>query len=193
MGAVLACAYASQYPHHIRQLTLLAPAPLKDPLPETDNELQRKANSAQQAFMERPEVLQEINKYNLNRPRSALTSLEETGKFRIQFAKRMLYDITKWRSLMGGRALYKGHVFHLTSSTYPQSGWDYFEEFKQQAYPVSIIIGDHDFLDFGNHLTRKWSSEVPRIKFTTIENAGHLIWIDQPEAFSKVLHHHLKP
>jgi proline iminopeptidase len=192
MGAVLACAYASQYPQHIKKLTLLAPAPLKNPLPEGDKELQRKANSAQQAFMERPAVTQEMNKYNLNRTTPDLSSLEATSKFRIQFAKRMLYDVSKWPSLMGGRALYKGQVFELTARTYPPSGWDYFQQFKRQAYPVSIIIGDHDFLDFGNHLTRKWAGDVPRIKLTTIENAGHLIWIDQPKAFSKELQQHLK-
>jgi proline iminopeptidase len=192
MGAVLACAYALQYPQHIKQLTLLAPAPLKDPLPEEDKELRSKGNAAQQGFMERPEVMREMNKYNLNRTSTDLTSLEETSKFRIQFAKRMLFDITKWPSLMGGRAIYKGNVFELTARTYPQTGWDYFREFKRQAYPVSIIVGDHDFLDFGNHLIKKWISEVPRIKLTIIENAGHLIWIDQPKGLRKELHQHLK-
>lgn len=93
---------------------------------------------------------------------------------------------------MGGRALYKGFVFELTSETYPKTGWDYVQEFKNRSYPVSIIIGDHDFLDFGNRLIQKWIKDMPQIKLSTIKNAGHMIWLDQPEAFEKELRRHLK-
>jgi proline iminopeptidase len=192
MGAVLACAYATKYPQRVKRLTLLAPAPLKNPVPEEDKALQAKSAAAQQAYMERPAVNQELNKYNLNRATPVLSSQEETSKFRIQFAKRMLFDITKWNLLTGGRALYKGNVFGLTANTYPSSGWNYFEEFKHQNYPVNIIIGDHDFLDFGAHVNKKWSGEVPRLKMTTIPNAGHLLWIDQPQVFVTELHRVLK-
>ncbi|HLG39399.1 MAG TPA: alpha/beta hydrolase, partial [Chitinophagaceae bacterium] len=140
------------------------------------------------AFMDRPEVIQELDKYGLNRKTPALSSRQETIRFRINtFAKRMLYDINKWPDIMGGRALYKGHVFELTAKTYPASGWDYLQEFKKQAYPVNVIIGDHDFLDFGNHLIKKWVNEVPRIKLSVIKNAGHLLWLDQPKEFTNQL------
>lgn len=97
----------------------------------------------------------------------------------------MLYDITKWSLLDDGRAFFKSHLFPLIEATYPPSGWDYIQEFKKQSYPVSIIIGDHDFLDFGNHLIKEYVSEVPRIKLNIIENAGHIVWIDQPDVFTK--------
>ncbi len=88
----------------------------------------------------------------------------------------MLYDITKWTLLNDGPALFKSHVFPLVEATYPSSGWDYIQEFKKRAYPVSIIIGDHDFLDFENRLIKKYASEVPRIRLNIIENAGHVVW-----------------
>jgi len=46
MGAVLASAYASKYPHRIKRLTLLAPAYLKNPIPEEDEELHRQESLA---------------------------------------------------------------------------------------------------------------------------------------------------
>ena len=192
MGAILASAYASKYPERIKQLTLVAPAYLKNPIPEEDNDLHHQEYLSFQPFLNRPEVLQELDKYGLDRTDPPLSSREETSKFRIDFAKRMLYDVRNWPALMGGRALYKGHVYELTSQTYPESGWDYLEEFKHRAYPVGIIIGDHDFLDFGNQLIKKWVDGIPQIKLSIIEHAGHMIWIDQPELFAKALLAHLE-
>lgn len=193
MGAVLASAYAAKYPQHIRQLILLAPMYLKQPIPKEDTLLQQQGNIKMRAFMDRPEVTRELDKYNLNRKTPVLSSREETTRFRINtFARRMLYDISKWPELMGGRSLYKGHVFELTARTYPASGWNYLREFKNHSYPVGIIAGDHDFLDFDNHLVKKWVTEVPRIKLSIIENAGHLPWFDQSKEFTKQLAKQLK-
>ncbi|MPY87581.1 MAG: alpha/beta fold hydrolase [Luteitalea sp.] len=192
MGAVLASAYASKYPQRIEQLILLSPAYLKNPIPEEDKDLQHQGYVSSQMFMNRPEVVQELDKYLLNRRDPPLSSREKTSKCRIDFASRMLYDIGKWRRLTGGRALYKGHVGELTSRTYPESGWDYLQEFKSRAYPVGIITGDHDFLDFGNPLMKKWVTGISQIELSIVEGAGHLIWLDQPEIVAKELLRHLE-
>lgn len=187
MGTILASAYAAKYPERIKQLTLLAPVGLKNPVPEQNRDLLQQGAEAFDSFLNRPEVAQELEKYRLNRTDPPLSSQEETSKFRINFARRMLYDVSKWQYMMGGRALYKGHVFQLTANTYPASGWNYIHEFKQQAYPVRIIVGDHDFLDFDNLLIRHWTKEVPRIELDIIQNAGHIIWLDQPDIFASAL------
>ena len=192
MGAVLASAYAKKYPANIRQLVLLAPAPLKSPVPEDEKNLAEQEYRATQQFLNRPQVTRELDKYNLLRKTPALSSREETIKYRIDLFKRMLYDVSKWPEMMGGRAIYKANVFGLTAKTYPATGWDYVKEFKSQTYPVSIITGDHDFLDFGNGLTKKWVSEVPRTRLSIINNAGHILWVDQPKEFVKQLASHLK-
>ncbi|MBX2821933.1 MAG: alpha/beta hydrolase [Rhodothermaceae bacterium] len=192
MGTILASAYAMKYPHRIKQLVLLAPASLKNPLPEEDVDLQNKQYQAFEAFMNRPEVMQEFAKYTLNQTDHPLTSRQETSKFRINFARRMLFDVSNWSQLTGGRAMYKGHVFNLTANTYPENGWDYIQEFKGRTYPVGIIIGDHDFLDFGHQLIERWVKEVPRIKLSVIKNAGHIIWLDQPLEFAHALREHLE-
>ncbi len=187
MGAVLASAYASKYPNHIKKLVLISPAHLKEPFPEEDKEIQHQQFIASKKFQNRVEISQELEKYKLNRADSLLNSRERTIKSRINFGKLMLYDISKWTELDNGKALYKGEVYDLTAKTYPEKGWDYFEEFKKQTYDVSIIIGDHDWLDFGNGLYEKWTKVVPRIKMTSIRNAGHMPWIDQPKEMTKAL------
>jgi len=192
MGTVLASAYAQQYPERIKKLVLLAPAYLKNPIPKEDIELQQQANEKHQAFMNRPEVQEELAEYGLNRENFSLSSKEWTATFRIKFAKRMLYNIHAWTELTGGRALYKGHVFDLTANSYPKEGWDYFEVFKKGGYPVSIIVGDHDFLDMSNQLIKKWVTDNPRLNLKIIENAGHIIWLDQPELFETELKNRLK-
>jgi proline iminopeptidase len=192
MGAVLASAYASRYPARIRKLLLLSPAPLKNPVPDDEKKLGDLQHAALQQFLNRPEVTRELEKHNLNRQTPALSSREETMKFRIGLYKRMLYDVSKCKDVAGGRALYKARVFDLTAKTYPPTGWDYVAAFKSQSYPVHIIVGDHDFLDFGGGMSKKWSSEVPRIKLQVIKNAGHMLWIDQPGEFEKQLANHLR-
>ena len=191
MGAVLASAYASKYPDRVRNLILLAPANLKNPIPDEDIKILEIQRDKQQAFINRPEINGLLTKFKLIREMPPLSSKENTALFRINFAKRMLYDINKWSELKGGRSLYKGNVFSLTEASYPGNGWNYIEDFKDVSYPISILSGDHDFLDFGNKLATNWVIETPHIHLDIVKNAGHLIWIDQPEVFTKLLRNHL--
>lgn len=187
MGAVLASAYATKYPTRVRHLVLLAPARLKYPIPQDDDLLLRQVSKAKDGFINRPETDQLLNKYNLARQTPALSSREETMKYRINLGKLMLCDISKWTYMNDGRAIFKAHLFPLVESTYPREGWNYIAEFKKRAYPVNIIIGDHDFLDFGTSLMKKYAGELPRAKLSVIKNAGHLLWIDQPKEFTSQL------
>jgi proline-specific peptidase len=191
MGAVLASAYAQRYPEHVKKLVLVSPAYLKNPFPEEDNELLKASQNTFEKFSKRPEVKQELQKYNLTRKESSLSSKEKTIGNRIGFAARMLYDVANWHKLNNGKALYKGNVYGLTESTYPENGWDFIEEFKNHSYPVNIIIGENDFLDMGNHITRKWGEEIPNAEFTSIEKAGHLPWIDKPHELAVALRNSL--
>ncbi len=193
MGAILAGAYASRYPARIERLVLISPAYLKNPIPESEKPLQHQGYLAAQTFLARDAVARELQAYGLDRTGPPLSSQEETAKFRIGFAARMLADVTKWRQLEGGRGLFKAHVGALTTKTYPAGGWDYIAEFAQRAYPVGIIVGDRDFLDMGTPLLSAWARAVPRLELSVLPDAGHLPWIDQPDAFRALLQRHLDP
>jgi len=185
MGAVLASAYASKYPERVARLTLVTPAHLKTEFSETDVEVYNLQSANQQQYMNRAAVDQEMEKYGLHQDK--LSPQQHTAQFRINFARRMLFDVKNWTGLTGGRSLYQGQVFGLTAQTYPEDGWDYISEFKKQTYPVNFIAASHDFLDFGNGLISKWASEVQRAKLQIIDGAGHMLWIDQPSAFKNAL------
>ena len=188
MGSFLASAYASKYPNRIKRLVLLAPAGLKSQLSKEENELLGKEEAKLQKFRTRPAVEQEMNKLNLNRTSPPLSSQEQTAKFRISlFGRLMLFDPSKWNQLMGGRGMDRLHLYQIIANSYPKEGFNYVEDFKKDNYPITIITGDHDFLDFGNGLHKKWASENPRIKFTAVKDAGHFLWVDQPEEVAKLI------
>ncbi len=192
MGAVLAGAYAKKYPDKISKLVLLAPAYLKEPFPDEDQPLKHQMYLKSKTFRERPEVKKELEKYNLTRDHPPLSSKEETMKFRINIAALMLYDITKWTELYSGGPFYNPKIYEITEKTYPKEGWDFYSEFQKRTYPISFIIGDHDWIDFQGMLTKFWMKDVPRIKLSMIKKAGHDLWIDQENEFVKELKHHLE-
>jgi pimeloyl-ACP methyl ester carboxylesterase len=109
MGSVLASAYAARYPHRIRQLILLAPARLKFPIPQEDDRLLQQVAKAKNDFINRQETNEELQRYHLNRQSPALSSREETMKYRINMSKLMLYDVSKWTFMNDGRAMFKAH------------------------------------------------------------------------------------
>ena len=191
MGAVLASAYAAKYPARIERLVLVSPAYLKNPIPEPEKALQHQGYLKTQAFLARPEVARELETLGLSSPKRELSSQEETAAYRIGVAARMLADVSKWRQLEGGRGLFKSHIGALTTKTYPTGGWDYISEFARTDYPVGILVGDHDFVDMGTPLLSEWVRSVPRLELRIIPGAGHLPWIDRPEAFREALRHHL--
>ncbi len=192
MGAVLASAYAAKYPDRIQRLVLVAPAYLKYPVPEEDQALKHKGYLASQAFAARPEVQRELDRYDLERSDRSLTSREETARYRIDLARRMLFDVKKWRHLTGGRATFNRRIGDVITPTYPSDGWDFLVHFSRGRYPVTIMVGDHDFLDFGTALLTKWTAGLANVRLTVVENAGHLIWIDQQRAFTRELRSALK-
>jgi proline iminopeptidase len=194
MGAMLAGAYHDKFPNRVKSLTLLAPAYMKEPFSNEakDIELVKISSQKFETFLERPGVKNELNKLQLLRTDPPLSSIEETSKFRINTAARFLYDVTKWPKLRGGGPFYNPRIGYLVSPTLPPSGWDYYANFKKSKLPVSIVLGDHDFLDMGAAIVRKSTKDASSIEVTVIEKAGHNIWIDQPEKFKLALDHALK-
>lgn len=185
MGGLLASAYTARYPARIKRLILLAPAYLKEPLSNDDITILKATRPAFEIFLNRPQVKAELEKYNLDG--ANLNSRQETFKNRINLCSRMVYDVTNWKKFQGGGPLFKFNVYNLTTKTYPSSGFNFIASLQKVDFPVKVIMGDNDFLDFGNALMPKWFKEVPNSQFIPIKNSGHLLWLDQPVAFEKAL------
>ncbi|MBA4850873.1 alpha/beta fold hydrolase [Emticicia sp. BO119] len=190
MGGLLAGAYASRYPERIKKLILLAPAYLKEPLSKGDIAILSVSRPAFESFLVRPDIRAELEKYNLTGDN--LNSRQETFKNRINLCGRMVYDVSNWKKFQGGGPLFKFNVYNLTTRTYPPDGFNFFTALQKTGFPIRVIMGDNDFLDFGNTLMPKWYNEIPNSRFISIKNAGHLLWFDQPEAFEKALKESIK-
>src|ERR1044072_6203165 len=191
MGAVLACAYREKFPDHVKSLILLAPAYLKKPVSDNDIKLVDQSEREVELFSKRKEVQDELDKLRLLRTDSPLSSKEKTYKFRISFAGSYLFHIEKWRFMKGGGPFFNPKTRKLTLASSP-SRWDYLHGFKESGIPISIILGDHDCLDMQARIIKEWTSGIPNVGLTVIKEAGHELWLDQPEAFRSHLDYALK-
>lgn len=184
MGAVLASAYAERYKDRVKKLILISPAYLKYPIPDKDKSLQHKHYLQAKDFSNRKDVADELARFNLLRDTPPLTSQEETAKHRIEFARRMLFDVQKWPALRGGKSLFNPRVYPLTEKTYPESGWNFFDLYREAKFSVHIITGAQDLSYFGGDgLLEKWMLEAPSVKLVNFDECGHFPWIDQPKKF----------
>ena len=139
--------------------------------------------------MNRPEVAQELEKYSLTRIGSAIVFPGGDGQDPASISPGGCCPTCA--TGVGSQAdapCSKGmSISSRPRPTRRQAGTTC-RSSSRGAYPVGIVVGDHDFLDFGNPLLKKWVQGIPQIELRIVKNAGHLIWVDQPERVSEELH-----
>ena len=64
------------------------------------------------------------------------------------------------------------------------AAWPALRAFKG---PVRAIIGTHDYVDLGPTFWPRLVAAMPNARLDTIQNAGHSIWMDEPERFAQSL------
>ncbi len=208
MGTFLAMAYADAYPGHVKNLVLvgaLKPA-LRTQEGITDvSQLQRQMfNMAANYLNSRPEVGKMLRENNIDVENlDRLTYKQRTDNWRINFASANIYDVSKWKQVNGGMALYNGRSGSLLGSSSPEI-FDYTNSIREADFPVTVINGDHDFINFDvlsyeelypeadipENTFPTWSdykAELPRLEVFSIEKAGHNPWVDQPDEVKRLL------
>lgn len=177
MGTFLAMAYLDHYPENIAGLVLVAAVPARmDELSIAPEAIE---------FMERPEVEEQIAKEGLD-PNRIANSKEDSKLWKIRFAATNIYHIDRWKQLKGGRIFYSDNANRAASSTMPES-WDFTSRLRNHRYPITVIIGDHDFADWKAVRWQSIAAHLPNLDLTILEKAGHNAWIDQPDEFSSAL------
>lgn len=178
MGTFLAQSYLDRYPENVAGLVLLAAMPARmDQLSLAPEAMQ---------FMERPEVAEQIAKEGLD-PNQIPNSKENHKVWKIRFAGGNIYHIDRWEQMKGGRIFYSEKANQAATRTMPQ-GFDFTRRLRDHRYPVTVIIGDHDFADWKAARWKAISKDVPDLELVILEKAGHYAWVDQPDAFSSALH-----
>src|SRR5690606_34626909 len=87
-----------------------------------------------------------------------------------------------WRAMKGGRVFYNQSAAQAAGQTMPEV-WEFTDDLRDLAAPVTVINGDHDLVGFGGELHRQMLEPLDNVEFVLIEAAGHNAWIDRPEEF----------
>lgn len=179
MGTFLALSYLQQFPERVAGLVLLSPGvPLKS---VDDKQLLSEQKAAANALFERPEIELERKKAGVDKP--PLSGKQKIEEWHIRYASANLYDLTKWRLLRGGMAFYNGKAGSVAGKSMPAS-YDFIPALRNRTCPTTVILGDHDISDMGARVISRQLVGLRRINLVVIKNAGHVLWVDQPGAFS---------
>jgi len=169
MGTWLAMAYAEAHPEAVAGLVLIAPV---WPTPDAPA-------GEQTPRWERPEVAEELARHGLVLPRRVEDGTRGWSvNHRIIFAAVNLHDVTKWRSLRPPWT-YATDAANSAAASMP-ADYDFRPALARLAAagaPVLVIQGDDDYLP-----TASWTDEVPGVERIEIEEAGHVPYVDRPEA-----------
>lgn len=186
MGTFLAMSYLERHPQNVGNLVLAAVVFPKMPSTEEERARYAEQQRAATAFMERPAVAAEIAEEGLDRPDEELSDRERSHKWRIGFAAVNLYRVERWPRLRGGRVFYDQSAGSAAGRTLPDTA-NFLDDMAAHDPPVTVIMGDHDFADPGLALYRPWFEPIDDIELVVLEEAGHVAWIDRPEAFREAL------
>jgi pimeloyl-ACP methyl ester carboxylesterase len=117
------------------------------------------------------------------------TDQQKTMSWRIIFTAVNTYSGRNWRETLGGMVFYNPAVAESIFAepdyfSQVDAAWPALKAFKG---PVRVIIGTHDYVDLGPTFWPKLVTAIPNARLDTIQNAGHSIWMDEPEAFNRSL------
>lgn len=205
MGTRLAMAYAVKHPDNVKKLILTgAHKPVS-----TNGSLRELAIF----YLENREIVEEVKMQALPSDTAEWTKKHNTYNWRISFASVSIYDVTKWRRMRGGVAFYNQQSGSILYQSAPEN-WNYVNQLKKVGVSIAVIEGDHDYLNFTaqsvktlakkfmeeNQITAeekeklfqispvRWSDflkDLPNLRIYSIKNAGHNVWIDQSEIFTR--------
>lgn len=138
-----------------------------------------------------------------------LSDKQRFDLWRIKFASANIYDLSKWKQIIGGMSLFNSRSMRLIGGPAPEP-FDYTNLLRKAEIPITVIAGDHDFgnldalsyeelyrnvidstaVEIPENIFPTWNdykSELPRLDVYSIGNTGHNPWIDQPAEVNRVL------
>jgi len=193
MGGYLAMAYAQRYPDRVAGLVLIGSAPARGTVTELTEDITGPALKR----WDRPEVGEELAEAGISRELSMvinpLTHTEQSGLqatdeqrrlwHRITFAAINLHDVRRWRRFQGAH-LYSADAGAAAARSMPES-WDFTPALNRLAFPILVLHGDDDYIPAA--FDERWIGDVPEARLQIVHDAGHVVWIDQPETFVEAI------
>jgi len=206
MGTLLVMRYLQDFPERVGKMVLLGSAYPKagEYLSPLEKDLQNASQKAFTDFRKRPQVVEAFGKFgmkgsekdrsertgeeqeNITKNWSKLTVKEQAQLDKISFGAANLYYLDRWNFLRFLGPFYNQAAGSAASKTV-EKDYNFVPVLQKHPFPITVINGDHDLLDFGNKLWGNISSELKNVEIIVVKNAAHSTWIDQPEFFRKSL------
>lgn len=186
-GALLALSYMEKFPDRVAHAVLVTAPAFRYPKPSEDKLGEPVINTGQhdeiisKSFRNQLKVEGLLKGYEEN----SLSVKELNTVSRIYFAANFLYDLRNWKQLRGGGVFHNPNTEAAIAKTIPDP-WDYSVMLQNFSGSVSVINAKNDYrvnAQLWNHI----KLEVSGMRYIEIENAGHALWIDQPEKFYQAL------
>lgn len=117
------------------------------------------------------------------------TDQDKTAFWRMCYAAVNTYGGRNWRQMQGGMVFYTQATADavLADPAYEIAVKEFWPTIKAFGGPVRVIIGTHDYVDLGPIFWPKLVSKMPNARLEVVRNAGHSIWMDEPEEFTRAL------
>ena len=183
MGTVLAMTYLQQHPQRVRALALLGAIPARTYPEHEGTTMASRMAQGRDTMRNRPSVLAELRKHRLDGDTAQLTPKQKAHAAKIRLAGMAMYRVDRWRQL---RTFYSASAGAAAGRTVPQT-YDYTPAIAAHRCRVWVLIGDHDYVDYGLPEHRRWTAAVPNARLAVFRNAGHALWLDDPASFRRTL------
>jgi Predicted hydrolases or acyltransferases (alpha/beta hydrolase superfamily) len=182
-GAELAAAYVQAFSDLVGRVVLVGPPPLRSGGDEEERELLQQQHQARVAFEKEKwrQLLEQLgyDESDLGK----LPDRERSHFYRMRDATLFLRYPERWRD--NPVYFYSHEVSMAVGNSMPKE-YDFVDALKKHHGNVTVIVGDHDVVDLGGRLARFYYENSP-IRLVVLEDAGHNVWIDQPERFLELV------
>ena len=183
-GSLLGMTYLQQHPQKVRALALLGALPARRVQPASEgNTITPRSNAGRDSMRNRPVVALELRRAGLDGDSTRWTPQQRAWATRIRLAGMGMYRVDRWRQL---RTFYSATAGAAAARTTPRS-YDFTAAIAAHRCKVWVLIGDHDYVDYGLPEHRRWTADVPNARLAVFRNAGHVLWLDEPEQFRETL------
>jgi len=180
-GSLLAQLYYAAHPDRVAGLILVG-AGWPFSLPESG---EAEVQERRERLQNRAEVAEALRAAGLDGDPDQLTPRQRSWRDRITgTAALSIYRVENWRRL---RTMYwRRDVATAFDRSLPKS-WDSRPLLKAHPVAVNVIQGDQDYVDPGATTWVQVSRDHPEVQVTVIDRAGHMPWIDDPDAYDDAL------
>jgi pimeloyl-ACP methyl ester carboxylesterase len=183
MGTVLAMTYLQQHPQNVQALALLGAIPAKSFPEDRGTTFASRMVEGRAKMTDRPAVRDVLHQEGLDKDTTLMTPQERAHLARIRLAGMAMYRVERWRQL---RTFYNASAGAAAGRGFPPA-YDFTPAIAAHRCRVWILIGDHDYVDYGLPRHHRWIAEVPNAHLAVIPNAGHVFWLDDPQLTRRYL------